>query len=56
MRAQIFNSTTELTIPTGTPTNEANAETERMTDSRNKSKKMFEIIQSPTHFFMVIVH
>ena len=62
--AHIFISTAELAIPTGAPTNEAKVETETqpLTDSRNKNKKMKQekhitfytfdatYILSPQHF------
>ena len=41
---QIFNAIAELSIPTGTPTNESNTEIETTTDSRNKDKKMIKLI------------
>ena len=53
---QIFIPITELTVPTGTPTNKANAEIETYTDTRNKSKKMLKVIQSPAHVFMLFTH
>ena len=58
MISQVFISTTELAIPIGTPTNEANAETDHITttESRNKSKKMFEVIQSPIYVFLLFTH
>ena len=50
---QIFNPTPELVMPSGTPANEAKAETETppMTAETNKkiNKKMFQVILSPTH-------
>ena len=45
--AQIFNPNAELVMPTGIPTDEANAEikiAEMKTDSRNENKKMFKVI------------
>ena len=51
--AQIFNPTVELAIPTGKATNEANAEIEAQPLTariKKKNKKVFKIVQSPTHF------
>ena len=45
--AEFFNPIAELIIPTGTPTNEANAEIKTQPLSRNKNKKVF-------FFFLVI--
>ena len=41
--SQIFNSTAELVITIGMPTNEANAKIETTTGSRNENKKMFKV-------------
>ena len=51
----LFN-TAELVIPTGTPTNEANAEIETAIDTRNKNKEIFKVIESPAHNFMLFNH
>ena len=42
--AQILNPSAELVIPTGTPNNEANAEIETSTGSRNGKEKMLRVI------------
>ena len=42
--AQIFNPNAELVMPTGIPTDEANAEIKTTADSRNENKKMFKVI------------
>ena len=45
MIVKIFNPTAELAIPTGTPTNEANAEIETQPlTAETKNKKMFKVI------------
>ena len=51
MISQIFNPNKEPAIPTGTPTNEVNAEIETHIDNRNENKKISKVIQSPGHFF-----
>ena len=44
VNADVFNSTAELVIPTGTPSNRANAEIVTKTLSRTENKKTIRVI------------
>ena len=53
--AQIFLSTSVFAIPAAALTYEVKEkiEIQPLTDSRNKNKIMFQVIQSPIHVFML---
>ena len=54
--SQIFNLTSELAIPTGTPTNEVKSEIDIHPLIAETKQKMIRVIQSPRHFFMIFTH
>ena len=60
MIAQILIPTVELAIPTGTAANEANAKIKTKpltkTTSRNKTKKMFDLIQISKNILIIFNH